>query len=79
MRGSAKRSGSLFSYVDLKSSVRRDHPLRRIRSFTDGALESLTQDFARLYSGMGRPSIPPKALLRALLRRRSIRSARSGN
>ena len=46
MRGSAKRSGSLFSYVDLKSSVRRDHPLRRIRSFTDGALESLTQDFA---------------------------------
>ncbi len=64
--------------MDLESSVRRDHPLRRIRSFTDGALESLTQDFARLYSGMGRPSIPPEALLRAMLLRTfySIRSER---
>ena len=78
MRGSDKRSGSLFSYVDLEARVRRDHPLRRIRSFTDVALESLTQDFSRLYSGMGRPSIPPEMLLRAMLLQAfySIRSER---
>jgi transposase len=78
MRGSDKGSGSLFSYVDLETRVRRDHPLRRIRRFADGALESLTGDFARLYSGMGRPSIPPEKLLRAMLLQAfySIRSER---
>lgn len=31
MRGSDRRSGSLFSYVDLEARVRADHPLRTIR------------------------------------------------
>jgi len=78
MRGSDKRSGSLFSYVDLEARVRRDHPLRRIRHFTDAALESLSEDFSQLYSGMGRPSVPPEMLLRAMLLQAfySIRSER---
>jgi hypothetical protein len=38
MRGSDKRSGELFSYVDLELRIRRDHPLRAIRSLTDAAL-----------------------------------------
>jgi transposase len=33
----------------------------------DAALESLTGEFSRLYSGMGRPSIAPEMLLRAML------------
>ena len=33
MRGSDRRSGSLFSYVDLEARVRWDHPLRAIKSF----------------------------------------------
>src|SRR3954468_22780983 len=78
MRGSDKRSGELFSYVDLEQRVRRDHPLRAIRSLTDSALESLSGDFAALYSGLGRPSIPPEMLLRAMLLQAfySIRSER---
>ena len=78
MRGSDKRSGSLFSYVDLEARVRGDHPLRRIRQFTDAALESLSEDFSQLYSGMGRPSVPPEMLLRAMLLQAfySIRSER---
>src|SRR3954469_17398143 len=67
MRGSDKRSGSLFSYVDLEARVRRDHPLRAIRHFADGALEALTVGFGELYSSTGRPSIPPDMLLRAML------------
>src|SRR5881227_134534 len=78
MRGSDKRSRELFSYVDLEQRVRQDHPLRAIRSLTDAALESLSADFAALYSGLGRPSIPPEKLLRAMLLQAfySIRSER---
>src|SRR5277367_4551517 len=67
MRGSDKRPGELFSYVDLEQRVRADHPLRAIRKLTDAALEALSGDFAALYSGLGRPSIAPEMLLRAML------------
>lgn len=56
-----------------------DHPLRTIREMTNTALAALSGDFAALYSGMGRPSIPPeKLLLRAMLLQAfySIRSER---
>lgn len=78
MRGSDGRSGALFSYVDLEARVRADHPLRSIRSLVDVALETLSGDFSALYSGMGRPSIPPEKLLRAMLLQAfySIRSER---
>ena len=78
MRGSDERSGELFSYVDLEQRVRRDHPLRLIRSLTDVALAALSADFATLYSGIGRPSIPPEMLLRAMLLQAfySVRSER---
>jgi len=78
MRGSNKRSGELFSYIDLEQRVRSDHPLRAIRSLTEAALASLSPEFAGLYSGMGRPSIAPEMLLRAMLLQAfsSIRSER---
>jgi transposase len=78
MRGSDQGSGELFSYVDLEKRVRPDHPLRAIRALTNMALESLTGDFAVLYSGLGRPSIAPEMLLRAMLLQAfySIRSER---
>jgi transposase len=67
MRGSDQSSGELFSYVNLEERVRRDHPLRLIREIANSALEDLSADFAQLYSGTGRPSIPPERLLRAML------------
>jgi transposase len=67
MRGSDKRCGELFSYVDLEQRVRRDHPLRRIREIANTALAGLSGEFAALYAGMGRPSIAPEMLLRAML------------
>jgi len=78
MRGDDERSGELFSYVDLEARVRRDHPLRVIREIVNTALASLAQDFAALYSPIGRPSIAPEKLLRAMLLQAfySIRSER---
>src|SRR5918992_2046433 len=78
MRGTDKRSGELFSYVDLEQRVRTDHPLRVIREVVSTALAALSGDLAGLYSGMGRPSIAPERLLRALLLQAfySIRSER---
>lgn len=68
MRGSDRRSGELFSYVDMETRVRSDHPLRAIRSIVNETLEALTGEFDALYvAGAGRPSIPPEMLLRAML------------
>jgi hypothetical protein len=67
MRGADERSGSLLSYVDLEARVGRNHPLRMIRTIVNEALARLTGDFSALYSRMGRPSIPPEKLLRAML------------
>ena len=78
MRGADGRSGALFSYVDLEKRVRGDHPLRAVRAVTDAALNALSGDFAALYSGLGRPSIAPEMLLRAMLLQAfySVRSER---
>ena len=67
MRGGDNRTGELFSYVDLEARVRRDHPLRPIRIIVNEALSVLEREFAALYSPIGRPSIPPEKLLRAML------------
>ena len=78
MRGDDASKGSLFSYIDLEKRVRADHPLRVIRDIANGALRSLSSDFDALYSPIGRESIPPERLLRALLLQAfySIRSER---
>jgi len=68
----------LFSYVDIEARVRRDHPLRTISRIVNEALSALEREFAVLYSPIGRPSIPPEKLLRAMLLQAfySIRSER---
>jgi transposase len=78
MRGGDGRSGELFSYVDLEKRVRADHPLRAIRAIVNAALSDLEREFAALYAPVGRPSIPPEKLLRAMLLQAfySIRSER---
>ena len=78
MRGDDPRHDSMFSYVTPEARVRPDHPLRPIRRMVDATLHRLSRRFDRLYSDMGRPSIPPEKLLRALLLQLlySIRSER---
>ena len=56
----------------------KDHPLRVIREIVKRGTIGLSGDFAVLYAPLGRPSIPPEKLLRALLLQAfySIRSER---
>lgn len=78
MRGMDERTGALFSYVDLEARVPVGHPLRAIRSLVNEALSAMAGDLSALYSGLGRPSIAPEKLLRAMLLQAfySIRSER---
>ena len=67
MRGDDQQTGWMFSYVSPEERVPADHPLRAIRQMTDAVFARLSPRFDRLYSDIGRPSIPPEKLLRALL------------
>jgi transposase len=78
MRGDDAICGNRFSYIDLEKRVRADHPLRLIREIANAALGELSGLFEPLYSPLGRSSIPPERLMRALLLQAfySIRSER---
>ena len=67
MRGDEANQGPMFSYISAAQRVPANHPMRGIREIADVALKSLSRTFDRLYSKVGRPSIPPEHLLRALL------------
>lgn len=67
MRGIDTTQSAMFSYVSAEQRVPKDHPLRRIRSLSEVALKALSREFDRMYADMGRPSIAPEKLLRALL------------
>jgi transposase len=67
MRGDDQQTGWMFSYVSPEERVPADHPLRAIRRMTEAIFDRLSPRFDRLYSTIGRPSIPPEQLLRALL------------
>jgi transposase len=67
MRGGDERQEHMFSYISAEQRVPRNHPLRPIRVMVDAALREMSKDFEGLYSRVGRPSIAPERLLRALL------------
>lgn len=68
MRGDDRQPDAMFSYVSAEERVPKDHPLRTIRPMVDAALRDMSTEFDTLYSRVGRPSIPPERLFRALLR-----------
>ncbi len=78
MRGNDEQAGVVFSYINPEERIPADHPLRQIRAMIDRAMRELWAHFQALYARVGRPSIPPERLLRALLLQvlYSIRSER---
>src|SRR4249919_4382036 len=78
MQGNDQQQGHVFSYISPEQRVRKDHPLRPIRTMVDKVLKELSPEFDKMYSQVGRPSIPPEQLLRALLLQMlySVRSER---
>lgn len=67
MRGEDAQQEAMFSYVSPEKRVPSEHPLRAIRAMVDQVLQAMSPRFAKLYSDVGRPSIAPERLLRALL------------
>src|SRR5690348_11095311 len=67
MRGADSEQSSMFSYISAERRVPKDHPLRAIRVMADAGLKALDQRFGTMYAAVGRPSIAPERLLRALL------------
>jgi len=69
----------MLAFIDLEARVPPGHPLRTIKAIADGALVELSSEFDRMYSEVGRPSIPPERLLKAsvLIALYSVRSERA--
>ena len=78
MRGSNKRTGELFSYIDIEERVPENHPLRLIRLIVNEVLAALDREFAKLYR-MGVPRLRRSVCCGRCCCRRSTRSAPSGN
>src|SRR3954468_14887421 len=67
MRGPDHPQTTMFSYVSIDDRIPANHPLRAIQALVNPILTALSPRFDTLYARMGRPSIPPERLLRALL------------
>ena len=67
MRGNDATQSAMFSYISPEQRVPKNHPLREIRALCDIVLKALSREFDGMYSDIGRPSIAPEKLLRALL------------
>ena len=67
MRGTDHQQSGMFSYISAERRVPEDHPLRAIRAMVDVALRNMGPQFDAMYAKVGRPSIAPEKLLRALL------------
>ena len=67
MRGVDHQQSGMFSYISAEKRVPEDHPLRAIRAMVDVALRKMGPQFDAMYAKVGRPSIAPEKLLRALL------------
>jgi transposase len=78
MRGSDYNQSAMFSYFSAEERIAANHPLRPIREMCERALKELSTRFAKMYSNLGRRSVAPEKLLRALLLQvlYSIRSER---
>jgi transposase len=67
MRGGEDPQAEVWSSIPLEQRVPAAHPLRPMRTMVDAVLAELSPQFSELYSRVGRPSIAPERLLRALL------------
>ena len=67
MRGDSINQGELFSCVSLESRIPEAHPIRKVRKIVDVALAEIEPALDDMYSSVGRPSIPPEQLIRAML------------
>ena len=78
MRGDRNLQNPMFFVANSEERLAPGHPLRAIKRQADEGLKAMRRDLEAAYSETGRPSIPPEALLKAMLLQAlySIRSER---
>lgn len=67
MRGRVSEQHAMWIFYDPESLLSPKHPLREVKARTDAVLAEMSPEFDRAYAAMGRPSVPPEMLLKALL------------
>jgi transposase len=79
VRGKPERQMAMLTTLSTEDLIPADHPIRRIRKVVDDVLGELDGEFTAMYSGIGRPSVPPEQLLKAtvLMALYSVRSERA--
>ena len=78
MRGTSDQQIESLVALTPEDLVPQEHPIRRIKPLADRVLQELSPTFSRMYAKGGRPSVPPKHLLKAslLVALYSVRSER---
>ncbi len=64
MRGLNTPPHAMFSYFSPEDRLSAAHPLRAMKASADAALAEVSGTFEAMYGRLGRPSIPPKRLLK---------------
>ena len=76
MRGKQPRQPAMFFAINVEDRIGPAHPLRPIKRMVDEELARMSPLFNDAYADIGRPSVPPEQLLKALLLQ-SLYSVRS--
>jgi transposase len=67
MRGKPNYQSQIYYAIDIESWIPENHPLRGVKARADAVLGAMRKDLDRAYSKVGRTSIPPEMLLKALV------------
>jgi hypothetical protein len=66
MRGRKDGQELMLTLTTPETVVPQDHPIRPLKALVDEQLASLNPVFKKMYSFEGRPSIPPKRLVKVI-------------
>ncbi len=79
MRGNAKRQQVILTLETPGDRIPKTHPIRKLKWLVDAQLKELEPLLDSMYSDLGRPSVPPEWLLKAivLMALFSVRSERA--
>ena len=67
VRSQPNSQSTMLAFVNLDERGPPDHPLRTIKKVANDVLNRMSGDFDRMYSRIGRASVPPERLLKSLL------------
>ena len=72
MRGRREPQATMLAFVDLEERVPRDHPLRVVKQFADGALVELSPVFDQMYADWWSTVHPTRAAAESLATDQSV-------